>query len=173
MFRLTAPQSSVLLGVIVLAVVVVSLLLSFIRKKGVQRYYLLFMAATLVLGLGYLMFYAPSKVAASLSEDALEVAVPPFIKKSWAYQDISQAYMADWTATDQEGLRPVQKTMGTSVGEYRTGWYKLANNQKALLMVNGTRSICLETASEVLLLAPDDLEGFRTALESKLGFEIK
>lgn len=172
-FELTAPQGSVLLGVGVLAVVVASLLISFLRTKGIQRYYLIFIAVTIVLGLGYLMFYAPSKVAVSLAENDLEVAVPPFINKSWAYEDIGRAYIADWTDTEHEGLRPVSRTMGTAVGEYRTGWYKLANNQKALLMVNGSRFICLETPGEFLMLAPDDFEGFRAVLEAKLGSEIK
>jgi len=173
MFRMTAPQSSVLLGVAVLAVVVVSLLLSFARKKGAQRYYLLFIVATMVLGLGYLFFYAPSRVAVSLTEDELEVAIPPFVKESWAYGDISRAFVADWTTAEHEGLRPAQRTMGTAVGEYRTGRFTLVNGQKALLMVNGSRFICLETPDETLILAPDDLEGFRAALERKLGFEIQ
>ena len=173
MFRMTAPQSSVLLGVVVLAVVLVSLLLSFIKKKGAQRYYLLFIVVTMVLGLGYLFFYAPSKVVVSLTEDDLQVAIPPFVKESWVYEDISKAYIADWTTAENEGLRPAQRTMGTAVGEYRTGWFQLANGQKALLMVNGSRFICLETPSELLILAPDDFEGFRLALESKLGCEIQ
>lgn len=173
MFRMTASQSSLLFGVAVLAIVVVSLLLSFIKKKGAQRYYLLFIVVSMVLGLGYLFIYAPGKVAVFLREDDLEVAIPPFVKESWAYEDISKAFVADWTNAEHEGLLPAQRTMGTAIGEYRTGRFTLANGQKALLMVKGSRFICLETPIETLILAPDDLEVFRAALESKLGFEIQ
>lgn len=173
MFRLSASQSTMLLGVAVLVVVAVSTLVSLIKKKGAQRFYLLFILLTMVLGLGYLFLYTPSKVAVSLTEENMEVVIPPFFKESWAYQDISRAYIADWTTSEHEDLRPTQRTMGTAIGEYRTGRFQLANGQKALLMVNGTRFICLETPSMFLLLAPDDLEGFRASLEAKLGYEIK
>ena len=50
MFRLSASQSTMLLGVAVLVVVAVSTLVSLIKKKGAQRFYLLFILLTMVLG---------------------------------------------------------------------------------------------------------------------------
>ena len=41
---------------------------------------------------------------------------------------------------DQErSLRPQRRTMGTAVAGYRSGWFKLANGEKALLYLTDVR----------------------------------
>ena len=69
------------------------------------------------------------------------------------------------TAAD---LRPVRRTFGTGLPGYRSGWFRLANGDTALLYVtDGRKAVYIPTtAGFSLLLSPDDPDGFLAALRT-------
>jgi hypothetical protein len=70
---------------------------------------------------------------------------------------------------DQErSLRPRAKTMGTAVPGYRSGWFRLANGEKALLYLTDTRhAVYVPTrAGYSLLLSVDRPTEFVERLRS-------
>ena len=64
---------------------------------------------------------------------------------------------------DQErSLRPRRKTVGTAGPGYRSGWFRLAKGEKALLYLTDTRrAVCVPTrAGYSLLLSVDRPQEF-------------
>ena len=43
--------------------------------------------------------------------------------------------------TAERNLRPTRRTMGTAVGGYSSGWFRLANGEKALLYLTDRRHV--------------------------------
>jgi hypothetical protein len=61
-------------------------------------------------------------------------------------------------------FRPVKKISGGNAGDVRTGWYKLANGEKAFLTVKGKRALYMETSLGFPVLAgAPDFEAFSAA----------
>lgn len=65
------------------------------------------------------------------------------------------ARVVDLGATPE--LRPVARTMGTALPGYRSGWFRLADGEKALLYLTETRRVAYvpTTAGYALLLSAD------------------
>jgi PH (Pleckstrin Homology) domain-containing protein len=68
--------------------------------------------------------------------------------------------------TQEEGLRPKWRRMGTALPGYQSGWFRLRNGDKALLyLTDRTRAVYVPTtAGYVLLLSPADPDGFLSTL---------
>lgn len=60
----------------------------------------------------------------------------------------------------EAGLRPVARRMGTALPGYQSGWFRLANGEKALLYLTARqRALYLPTTGKyVVLLSPRDPE---------------
>lgn len=71
--------------------------------------------------------------------------------------------------TQEEGLRPRWRRMGTALPGYQAGWFRLRNGEKALLyLTDHTRAVYVPTtAGYVLLLSPADPEGFLSRLRGE------
>lgn len=65
-------------------------------------------------------------------------------------------------------LRPVRRTLGTSLPGYRAGWFRLADGQKALLYVTkGSRVVYVPTSEGYsVLLSPTDPDGLVARLRT-------
>jgi hypothetical protein len=70
-------------------------------------------------------------------------------------------------AADPE-LAPRWRTFGIGVGQYRAGWFRLRNREKALLHVTtNARVVRIPTTRGYdVLLSPEDPDGFLRALKS-------
>jgi len=68
--------------------------------------------------------------------------------------------------TQEEGLRPKWRRVGTALPGYQCGWFRLRNGDKALLyLTDRTRAVYVPTtAGYVLLLSPADPDGFLSTL---------
>jgi Bacterial PH domain len=68
--------------------------------------------------------------------------------------------------TQEEGLRPKWRRIGTALPGYQSGWFRLRNGDKALLyLTDRTRAVYVPTtAGYVLLLSPADPDGFLSTL---------
>jgi hypothetical protein len=66
----------------------------------------------------------------------------------------------------EPALRPIRRTLGTAIPGYRSGWFQLANGEKALLYVTDERRVVYvpTTAGYSLLLSPTDPEGLTGTL---------
>ncbi len=82
-------------------------------------------------------------------------------------QEIASADVstAAWVDMGSGPWRPVKRTAGTGVGEIRTGWFRLADERKAYLVTFGDQALALETAEQVYLVAPEDLDDFKKQLQ--------
>ena len=77
---------------------------------------------------------------------------------------VSEAQIVD--ASTHPFYRPTRKTSGSALPGYQTGWFKLANGEKALLYLSDRRRAVYIPTSEgySLLLSPQNPDAFLTAL---------
>lgn len=68
----------------------------------------------------------------------------------------------------EPGLRPKSRRIGTSLPGYQSGWFRLANGEKALLyLTDRSRAVYVPTtAGYSLLLSPADPDGFLVGLRA-------
>ena len=126
------------------------------------------MVLTALLGLLTASAYLTS---IEIAPSKLVVAAPPLAHTVIYEEDIDEAFVADWD--ENTSLRPVVRTAGTSIGSYKTGWFKLNNGSPALLVTSSSVNLCIRTTQGVyLLLHPEDfaefLEQFNNTLASQL-----
>ena len=71
--------------------------------------------------------------------------------------------------TQEAGLRPKWRRIGTALPGYQAGWFRLRNGEKALLyLTDRTRAVYVPTtAGYVLLLSPADPDGFLSRLRGE------
>ena len=68
--------------------------------------------------------------------------------------------------SESPDLLPARRTMGTGLPGYQAGWFRLKGGQSALLYLTDRSKAVLVPTTEnyVLLLSPDDPDGFMVAL---------
>ena len=101
----------------------------------------------------------------------LVVAAPPLAHTVIHEGEIVEALVVDWD--ENTSFRPVTRTAGTSIGSYKTGWFKLNNGSPALLVTSSSKNLCIRTTQGLyLLLHPETfaefLEQFNNTLASQL-----
>jgi hypothetical protein len=95
--------------------------------------------------------------------DQMVVETPPFASVSVERADILRAYaVPDWTR--EPDLAIAVRTNGTGIGSYLLGSFRLEDGRSAVLMLSGQACVVIELKDRVLMLAPDDLDGFVRAL---------
>ena len=106
-----------------------------------------------------------------ITRGKLVVTAPPLAYTVIYEEEIVEAFVVDWD--ENTSLRPVIRTAGTSIGSYKTGWFKLNNGSPALLVTSSPKNLCIRTTQGLyLLLHPEDfaefLEQFNNTLASQL-----
>ncbi|MCX6085604.1 MAG: PH domain-containing protein [Caldiserica bacterium] len=97
--------------------------------------------------------------------ERMVVETPPFASVSVERTDILRArVVADWT--QEPDLAVAVRTNGTGMGSYLTGRFRLEDGRSAVLMLSGPACVVIELKDVVLMLAPDDLDGFVRALQA-------
>ena len=134
--------------------------------RGGARIFAATVSGLVFLLLLYLFIIAPGQVYLAV-ENTLKVNAPPYARMDVPWEEISEAYVADWSARSE--IAPVQKTNAIATGGYRVGWFTLGNGRKALIVAKGTRVLYLETANASLLLAPDDFDEFTGTVKKRLS----
>lgn len=98
--------------------------------------------------------------------DRIVVETPPFASVSVERADILRAYrVAD--RAQKPDLAVAVRTNGTGVGSYLLGSFRLQDGRSAILMLSGPACVVIELKDRVLMLAPDDLDGFVQALRAR------
>lgn len=97
--------------------------------------------------------------------ERMVVETPPFASVTVEQSDILRArVVADWT--QEPDLAIAVRTNGTGMGSYLTGNFRLEDGRSAVLMVSGPACVVIELKDKILMLAPDDLDGFARALQA-------
>lgn len=76
--------------------------------------------------------------------------------------DVISADVVD-IKTDPE-LRTVTKTNGAAIGDYKVGWFRLANGKQAFVMTATPQVVAFELADKYVMVAPGDFAGFVKAV---------
>lgn len=97
--------------------------------------------------------------------DQMVVETPPFASVSVERADILRAYSVADRAQEPD-LAIAIRTNGTAVGSYLVGNFRLEDGRSAVLMLSGPACVVIELKDRVLMLAPDDLDGFVRALRA-------
>jgi hypothetical protein len=64
--------------------------------------------------------------------------------------------------------RPISRSSGTSLGNLRTGWFRLQNGRKAFLVLQGERALFIEAdKGRVYLIGVEDFEPFIKKIKSQ------
>jgi hypothetical protein len=128
---------------------------------------LVLVSAMIVIGLVSIVAVRSARSTTfTIGDDGLRI-------KSAAFSDLipfselrsDAAARVDFTA-DPEAA-PRLRTWGISVGQYRSGWFRLRNREKALLHVtDNSRVVRIPTTRGYdVLLSPEDPDGFLRALK--------
>ena len=97
--------------------------------------------------------------------DQMVVETPPFVSVSVGRDEILRAYrVAD--RAQESGLAIAVRTNGTGVGSYLLGNFRVEDGRSAVLMLSGPACVVIELKDTVLMLSPDDLDGFVRALQA-------
>jgi hypothetical protein len=97
--------------------------------------------------------------------DQMVVETPPFASVSVERADVLRAYRVADRAQEPD-LAIAVRTNGTGIGSYLTGYFRLEDGRSAVLMLSGPACVVIELNDTVLMLAPDDLDGFVRALRA-------
>lgn len=87
-----------------------------------------------------------------------------------AKSDIISAAVIDYK-TDPS-LHPTIRTNGTAIGDYRLGWFVLANGKKAFIMTATPQAVAIELTDKYVMVAPEDFDGFVKAVSDNF-FPVK
>jgi hypothetical protein len=97
-----------------------------------------------------------------IGEGRMELRIPFGRDKTITTEDIVAVREVD--ITSDRTYRPVRKISGGNIKNVRTGWYKLANGEKAFLTLEGNRALYVETELGFnALVGAADFERFEAA----------
>jgi Bacterial PH domain len=144
-----------------------------IVPAGIRPFYLLFPIFLLLTGVLYLLClvgYGSQRASFVLSDAGLDFRGDVWGSRvPWSAVEIDKARVLDLTR--EPGLRPVSRRMGTGLPGYVSGWFRLANGERALLYVTAWRRVVYvpTTAGYVLLLSPDEPDAMLAELRRRAG----
>ncbi|UCF05820.1 MAG: hypothetical protein JSV33_01935 [bacterium] len=100
--------------------------------------------------------------AIAFEEGAMHLKVPFQRDRVIRSSDIEEVWAVNITIDTE--YRPERKISGGNVGDIRTGWYRLANGEKAFLTLNGVRALYIKTSLGFpALVGTEDFEAFEEA----------
>jgi hypothetical protein len=103
------------------------------------------------------------------------LSTPPWTRATWGRRlpwgalHLEQARVVDLRR--EPDFRPRRRRAGTALPGYQSGWFRLANGQRALLFVTAWHRVLYvpTSAGYALLLSPQDPEAMLDALRRRAG----
>ena len=120
--------------------------------------------AIICFALGYYFLTLKSSGSITVTEDSLTMKA--ILSKTQVVQteEIQKAWVDD--LKDNE-WRPISRSSGTSLGNIRTGWYRLQNGRRAFVILQGERALFIEADNDrVFLIGLEDFEPFIRKVKS-------
>jgi hypothetical protein len=118
----------------------------------------------LCLGLGIFILTSKSTGSIKVTEDSLTLKA--ILSKTQVIEttEIKRAWVEDLKDTE---WRPISRSSGTSLGNLRTGWFRLQNGLKAFCILQGERGLFIEmNKGDVYLIGLEDFDPFIKQIKS-------
>ena len=151
------------IGTIVLGVL---LLLGLVwGKKGPFTYIFSCMVCVIV---GVFIIYVSKGGKLVIENKTVKLKVLMYSEKIISAENISEIRIIN---IDSDSLyKPVKKTSGTATKNFRSGWFKLKNGEKAFLLLEGRKGIYVKTqAGERYIFGIKDFKKLEQVFEREVG----
>jgi hypothetical protein len=126
--------------------------------RGSRSKFNYIVGAAICIGLGLIILTSKSTGSIKVTEDSLTLKALLSKTQVIETKDIKRAWVEDFENTD---WRPISRSSGTSLGNLRTGWFRLQNGLKAFCIVQGERALFIEThKGKVYLIGLEDFDPF-------------
>ena len=126
--------------------------------RGSRSKFNYFVGAFICFVLGIFFLTLKSSGSIKVTEDTLTLKA--ILSKTQVVQTdkIQRAWVDDLQDTE---WRPISKSSGTTLGNLRTGWFRLQNGRKAFLVLEGERALFIEAENDrVFLIGVEDFDPF-------------
>lgn len=116
--------------------------------------------ALAVMGIFFIGFRSTGEIA--VEDGSMHLKVPFQRDKVIRTEDITG--VREINISIDGDLRPVKRVSGGALGKVKTGWFRLANGEKAFLAVEGVRALYIETSLGFPVIAgAEEFEEFEAA----------
>jgi hypothetical protein len=123
-----------------------------------------FVGAIICFGLGIFFLTLKSSGSIKVTEDSL--ILKAMLSKTQIIESdkIQRAWVDDLQETE---WRPISRSSGTSLGNLRTGWYRLKNGRRAFVLLQGEKALFIEADNDrVFLIGREDFDPFIQKIKS-------
>lgn len=157
-FKLGTNPTANFLNYLILAFIGAAIFIAILKAKEKKRTFaLIFMAAIFVV-LAWQLVIGPMQMGVTVSTGELEIRNSLFtgafvVSKS----EIEEIFILDWN--EDEEFYP-RKVVGASIGNYKTGKFKLKNGWDAKVMTIDSRVLAIKLIDHYVLLSPKDFDEF-------------
>lgn len=159
-FKLGSTFTMNLFSYGIIALIAGITLFSFLTKKNKRPKFVSFFLCALIFFMIWLLIIVPSNAGITIENDELKINIPLSAEITVARKDVASCKVVDWN--QDTDYKPLLRTFGTSLGDYRIGNFKLKNGKSAKLLAIGEKAVVIELKNEnhLLVLAPKDFDGF-------------
>ena len=118
----------------------------------------------LCMGLGIFILTSRSTGSIKVTEDRLTLKAILSKTQVIETKEIEHAWVEDLKDTD---WRPISRSSGTSLGNLRTGWFRLQNGLNAFCILQGERALFFKMKNgDVYLIGLEDFDPFIKRVKS-------
>jgi hypothetical protein len=126
--------------------------------RGSRSKFNYIVGAVICIGLGLIILTSKSTGSIKVTEDSLTLKALLSKTQVIEMEEIKRAWVEHFENTE---WRPISRSSGTSLGNLRTGWFRLQNGLKAFCIVQGERALFIEThEGKVYLIGLEDFDPF-------------
>lgn len=132
--------------------------------RGSRSKFNYFIGSVICFGLGIFLLTMKSSGSIRVTEDS--VTIKALLSKTQIIEadKIQKAWVEDLQDTE---WRPISRSSGTTIGNLRTGWYRLQNGRRAFLVLQGERGLFIEGDKDRLyLIGVENFEPFIRQVKS-------
>ena len=123
-----------------------------------------FLGALICIALGIFFLNIKSSGSIKVTEDSLTLKAILSKTQVIEIDKIQRAWVDDLQDTE---WRPIRRSSGTSLGNLRTGWFRLHNGRKAFLVLQGEKAIFIQAdKGRVFLIGVEDFDPFIRQVKS-------
>lgn len=130
-----------------------------------QRSKFNYIAGSLIcIGLGMYMLISRSTGSITVTEDRLTLKALLSKTQVIETQNIKRAWVEDFKDSQ---WRPMSRSSGTALGNFRTGWFRLQNGERGFCIVQGERALFIQTEEgRMYLIGLEDFDPFIRQVKS-------